>query len=232
MKTLSNKIHIFLLAMIALTTFMQSCDDEDSYAEDRKREKRQIQSFLKKGCTVLDEDSGDTLIFAGAPINVISEDQFYAQDSTTNVDNNEFVLFKSSGLYMQIVRKGTGSILQTGKTVSVICRYTEFNISTDSVQTSNNTLSTEGNPDVMTVTNSSGLLTGTFVSGVMLNAYNSSKVPTGWLDALKFVKLGRQNSEDGEIARVKLIVPSTIGQTDASTSIYPCYYDITFQLGR
>lgn len=215
-----------------MTCFLQSCNDEDSYAEDRKREKRQIQSFLNKGCTVIDEDSGDTIIHAAAPIKVISESDFYAQDSTTDVSKNEFVLFKSSGLYMQIVRKGTGSILQSGKTATVICRYTEFNISTDSVQSTNNTLTMEGNPDVMTVSNSAGMLTGTFVSGVMLTVYNSSKVPTGWLDALKFVKIGRQTSADDEIAKVRLIIPSTIGQTDASTSIYPCYYEITFQQGR
>lgn len=229
---MKTRLHLLLLVLLAAFSLFPSCDDEDSYAEDRKREKRQIQSFLKTGCTVIDDDSGDTILYAAAPISVISEETFYAQDSTTDVAANEFVLFKTSGLYMQIVRKGAGSILQSGEKATVICRYTEFNIATDSVKTTNNLLSTEGNPDIMTVSNSNGMLTGTFISGVMRSAYSSSQVPTGWLDALKFVNLGRQNSPDSEIAKVRLIVPSTIGQTDASTSVYPCYYEITFQRGR
>ena len=30
------------------------------------------------------------------------------QDSTTNLANNEYVLFKDSGVYMQVVERGTG----------------------------------------------------------------------------------------------------------------------------
>ena len=48
-------------------------------------------------------------------IKVISEDEFEAQDSTTNVADNEFVLFSESGVYMQVVAKGNGEILEDGR---------------------------------------------------------------------------------------------------------------------
>ena len=38
-------------------------------------------------------------------IKVISFEQFQEQDSTTNVKDNEFVLFSDNGVYMQIVEK-------------------------------------------------------------------------------------------------------------------------------
>ena len=37
---------------------------------------------------------------------VISERQFFDQDTMTDVSKNEFVLLESSGIYLQIVEKG------------------------------------------------------------------------------------------------------------------------------
>ncbi len=39
---------------------------------------------------------------------MISFEQFQEQDSTTNVDENQFVLFSETGVYMQIVEEGNG----------------------------------------------------------------------------------------------------------------------------
>ncbi|MEE0805787.1 MAG: DUF4827 family protein [Prevotellamassilia sp.] len=49
---------------------------------------------------------------------------------------------------------------------------------------------------------------------------------------LQFIKLGRQSSEDGEVAKVRLIVPSSEGQRDAMNGVYPCFYEITYTRGR
>ena len=207
------------------------CKDEDSYAADREKERKQIQSFLQKGVVVRDDDAGDYFLNAPGPYRIISEQEFYANDSTTDVSKNEYVLFPGSGIYMQIVRKGTGEKLRPNETATVLCRYTEFNIATDSIQTLNNTASTAGLPDVMSVTNTLGTFSASFLSGQMKTAY-SAKVPSGWLFPLTFIKLGRQDSPDGEIAKVRLIVPSTEGQSNAYTRVYPCFYEITYQRGR
>ena len=48
-------------------------------------------------------------------IKVISQTEFYAQDSTTNVEENEYVQL-ASGVYMQIVDKGSENAADTVKT--------------------------------------------------------------------------------------------------------------------
>ncbi|MBQ5648903.1 MAG: DUF4827 family protein, partial [Clostridia bacterium] len=47
-------------------------------------------------------------------VKVIDEDQFEEQDSTTNINLNEYVLFKESGVYMQVVERGGGNSLKCG----------------------------------------------------------------------------------------------------------------------
>lgn len=222
--------YLFPFFLVALCSLLQACDDEDSYAEDRKRERKQIQSFLQRGALSIDPELGDTVLQVKAPINVISEKEFLA-DTITDVSRNEYVLFSGSGIYMQIVRRGTGSKIESGKTANVICRYTEFDISTDSIKTTNNAYYFASSPDVMTVTNTLGTFTATFTSGVMRSVYGAN-VPSGWLFPLSFVNVGRQTSPDDEVACVRIIVPSTEGQADAYTNVYPCFYEITYQLGR
>ena len=69
---------------------------------------------------------------------------------------------------MQIQSKGDGKKLADGENARVVCRYIEFNIASDSIQSTNNlTSSTEMKPDVMIVNNTLGSFTGTFVSGQM-----------------------------------------------------------------
>lgn len=225
--------HFFLLgaAVLCTTISLQSCNDDDSYAELREQENKQIAAFIKNGAQIGDSTTiGNYLKIE--PIKVISETEFYAQDSTTNLDKNEYVLFGSSGVYMQIVRKGTGAILQQGESVTAICRYLEYNIAGDSIQSTNRILTYEVLPDIMTASNSSGTITGQFISGVMTRVYSSTSVPAGWLIPLKYIKLGRQASADESIALVRLIVPSTQGQVNAQATIYPCFYEISFERSR
>ena len=73
--------------------------------------------------------------------------------------------------------------------------------------------------------------TATFVSGAMYSTYGTS-VPSGWLVPLSYINVGRQSRPDEEIARVKLIVPHSQGQSYASQNVYPCFYDITYQRER
>jgi len=79
-----KKLLYSMLAAIAvgIAVFTStSCSDGETYAEKKEKEAKQIGMFL---------DDND---FVGK-INPISEEQFYAQDSTTDVSKNEFVRFR------------------------------------------------------------------------------------------------------------------------------------------
>ena len=211
---------------------LQSCDDGETYAEQRERERDAIAAFLERDVVIRSGD-GEELIRVGR-INPISEGTFYAQDSTTNLDRNEYVVFENTGVYMQVVRKGAGEKMRSGQQKRIICRYTEFNILRDSVQTTNNSVYWQTSPDIMDVTNSYGTFTASFNTsvnggGAMYQYYGSTAVPAGWLIPLTYINVGRQLSEDEEIAKVRLIVPHTQGHSDASANVYPCFYEITYQ---
>lgn len=209
-----------------------SCEEEDTYAELRKTEGAQISNFLNYGTRVMDKETGDVTLDVPAPIKVISESEFYANDTVTNVAENEYVLLGGSGVYMQIVREGTGERLQDGESATVICRHIEFNIAGDSIQSTNaQSATTEIYYDRMTVQKNYGTITASFTSGLMSSLYGVS-VPSGWILPLQFIKLGRQNSPDAEVAKVRLIVPSTEGQSEAMNSVYPCFYEIIYTKGR
>ena len=224
---------IYMCLALVLTGWLwQSCDDGETYAEQRERERDAIAAFLGRDVVIRSSD-GEELIRVGK-INTISEGTFYAQDSTTNLERNEYVVFENTGVYMQIVRKGAGDKLRSGQQKRIICRYTEFNILRDSVQTTNNSSYWATNPDIMDVTNNYGTFTASFNTsvnggGAMYAYYGSTAVPAGWLVPLTYINIGRQLSAEDEIAKVRLIVPHSQGHSDASSNVYPCFYEITFQ---
>ena len=211
-----GKIKLALLACAALFTLM-SCDDTESYADQKKKERSAIRSSIAK-----------------ENIKVITEKEFHAQDSTTDVSKNEYVLFETTGVYMQIIREGCGEKLKDGETATVICRFKEWNLLTDSLQLANNIENSSLNfPDLMSVKNTSGTFKASFIQGssVMYSIYGSGSVPAGWLAPLSYIKIGRPAKPGEEIAKVKLIVPHTQGHQYASSGVYPCLYEITYQRG-
>lgn len=229
---MKHKFYFLPLLLVAVAACLQACDDEETYADKRKREDKQIKAFLSSGVQIADEDAGAYLLNIPGDMKVISESEFYANDSTTDVSKNEYVLFDRTGIYMQIVDKGTGSKLADGETLNIITRYTEYNIAADSIQTSNKTISQEMQPDIMTCSNTSGTFSGTFLQGAMYSTYNSAAVPAGWLVPLTYINLSRLDSPTASLAHVRLIVPGAQGQANASANVYPCFYDITYQRGR
>lgn len=213
MKTLKF-LALTLIAIVALA----SCSDNETYADMKKKERSAINRYI-----------------ANQKIKVISEDVFNAQNQTTNVDKNEWVLFDGTGVYMQIVREGCGEKLESGKTQKVLCRFNEYNIlESDSSLQCSNIYSYLWEVEKMTVKNTSGTFSGTFdkESSLMYSTYSSAAVPSGWLVPLTYIKLGIPASATDEIAKVKLIVPHSMGQSNASQNVYPCMYEITYQLGR
>ena len=203
-----KKFIYLLLAVMAFGSFFAACDDTETYADMKEKEREAIDAFIKS-----------------EGIKVISLEQFEEQDSTTDVSKNEYVLFKDNGVYMQIVRKGEGAPIADGERAEVIARYYEVNIKEGDTLTGN--LYDASNPDFLTIENKSGNYSGSFTSGYMYSAYGSS-VPSGWLVPMPYLNIGRKEP----IAKVRLIVPHSEGQSTATSYVYPSFYEITYRKGR
>lgn len=205
-----------ILLLIAAILTLSACNDDETYADRRNRENNAINEYIHNN-----------------NIKVLTESEFLANDTTTDVSKNEWVLFSNTGIYMQIINKGCGQKLKQG-TTTVLCRYTEYNLLTDSIQSSNNVLYYSAYVDKMAVTLTSGTYEGVFDTGssLMYTLYNSTAVPSGWLVPLRYINVGRRASDTDELAHVRIIVPSSQGQSDAATYTYPCLYDITYERGR
>lgn len=193
-----KKLTLFFLSLLALGLSFQACDDTKTYAEMLEDEKKAIDDFIRKN-----------------NIKVISQTEFYKQDSTTNVDKNEYVQL-ASGVYMQIVDKGSENKADTIKNNDLILvRFVEYNL-----QYKDTTLSNLNEPaivDEFKYTISSTSIAGSFLEGGYMHSVYGPQVPAGWLVPLVYIR---------NWAHVKLIVPSKMGQQQAMQEVYPCYYDI------
>ncbi len=235
----TNKLYMkkapILLLFAFLAGLLSSCSQGETYAEQKDKEYKAIQSFLDRDIVVRDAD-GNVVCNVGK-IEAISEEEFLEQDSVTDLEKNQYVLFQNTGVYMQIIRKGTGEKLERGKTARVICRFVEFNILGDSIQLRNDVNYWHPSPDIMKVTNNYGNFVANFDTdinggGAMYDRYGSTSVPTGWLVPFSYIRIGRQDSPEEGIAKVRLIVPHSEGQTSAVSNVYPCFYELTFQKMR
>lgn len=212
---MKNTLSIFVSFVLSASVLaFSSCHDSESYADQKNKERKAINQFI-----------------ADQNIVSISEEDFEANGFVTDVSKNEYVLFPSSGIYMQIVREGCGEKLKNGETATVLCRFSELNLMQDSLLLSNNVHRYAQTPDRMTVKNTSGSFSASYISGLMLDTYKSNTVPQGWLTPLTYIKLGRPSDSGEEIAKVRLIVPHTQGQANASYNVYPCFYEITYERG-
>ena len=203
---LKGKLNALLAFFVFAVSFV-SCDDTVTYSEMKDKERDAVNAYIKE-----------------KKINVISFDDFVANDSTTDVGNNEYVLVDD--VYMQIVNNPrktdeTSYSINDGDNVDLLIRYYEYNIQDDDTITAN---LYAAEADEMRVTNNSGSYTATFTSGIMNSVYGSS-VPTGWLVPLRFLTFTRKQSN---LAKVNVIVPHTKGTSTAATYVYPCLYQITF----
>lgn len=223
--------HIIYAAVLLVAAMAASCSSGETYAEQKDKERNAISAFLGRDVAILDAE-GDTVVRVGH-INVISEQQFLSQDSMTDVSRNEYVLFGNSGVYMQIVRRGTGEKLASGQSKRIIARYVEFNILRDSIQSRSDALYYHTSPDILEVSNTYGTFTASFSTdnggGAMYRIYRQTEVPSGWLVPFSYIKIGRQLEADDHIAKVRLIVPHSSGHNEARQNVYPCFYEILFQ---
>ena len=202
-----KKLVLLFLSLLAFNFAFQACDDSKTYAEMLEEEDDAIAAFIR------DND-----------IQVISQTEFFNNDSTTDVSKNEYVQL-SSGVYMQIVKKGIededGNLLNPNDTVKnndlILVRFMEYSILDKDTSLSN--LNAVETVDEFKYTVTSSSIAGIFTSGIFLATYGSSytAVPAGWLVPLEYVRDG---------AHVRLIVPSEMGHNPAMQYVYPYYYDI------
>ena len=197
-------IHIALMMACAVALF--ACDDTETYAEMKEKEKAHIYDFISE-----------------QGIQVIDTATFRKNNYTTDVERNEFVLFPNKGIYMQIVRKGEGRMMEDGERITFMTRYMEYNIESGDTISGNLYASL---PDYFICTRTGDSFTNAeFTQGYMLSLYNSSAVPEGWLLPLSYITPGRPNDK---AAKVRLILPHSVSTSLAAQQVYPTYYEITY----
>lgn len=205
---------------------LQSCNNGKTYAEMKEEEADAINKFIVEN-----------------DIQVISEAEFAAQDSTTK--ENEYVLLDESGVYMHVVNRGTGKEVLGNGTYDMVDRFVEIALQTrsDLGMTAGDTLlanmhvanpSYTINGEDFKLTISGDSYSASFTrsdSYSMYGMYGTVAVPSGWLIPLRYLKPGRTNDSE-KIARVKLIVPHSEGTSSATQSVYPCFYELTYNMTR
>ena len=159
--------NITLLAvLLCCIATLFSCKDSDTYADQKERERSAISKYIRDN-----------------NIKVISEEEFLAKDTVTDLSKNEYVLFTNTGVYMQIVNRGVGEILKHNENTNILCRYKEINLLTDSLQSSNIDMAFASLVDKMTVRRYYSTYTASFdhSSSLMARIYNSTSVLTDGL---------------------------------------------------
>ena len=191
---MKKQLNLIIMTLLAVVTLV-SCSDSVTYADMKKKERNAINRYI-----------------SNQKIQKISEAKFEEQGFTTDTTKNEYVLFESNGVYMQIVRKGEGASLKPGETATVLCRFKEYNIlEGDSALQLTNITQYNYMVDKMTVKNTSGTFTASFISGesLMYTRYSSQAVPsdgsyhcrTSTSDAYRRVKKLRKCASSCHIRR-------------------------------
>ena len=210
-----KKLSILLTMVFGLGLFFQSCNNGKTYAEMKEEEREAIKRFIELN-----------------DIKVIDEEQFAEQDSTTDVSANEYVLFEETGVYMQVIERGNGESLGEGR-YEILVRYVEERIKQNGdadTLSLNNLSNLYAHPDEFILTKEDKSYSATFTTlGAMYNTHSSAYVPSGWLMALNYLKVGREISGR---SKIKLILPHSQGSYTATTEVFPCFYEITYQLSR
>ena len=214
-----RKLLNLLLLLLGASAFM-ACNKTITYADQKDKERAAISKYI-----------------TDSAVTVISEDQFALQNYTTNLSKNEWVLFESSGVYMQVIRQGCGEKIKSGETVTVLCRFTERNLMTHTIEVSNVLSASYAYwVDKLSITDNSGTFTGSFITGqstlIAAHSLTNTSAPQGWLVPLSFINVGRPANDGDEVAKVRIIVPHDKGHMTATANVVPYLYDITYQRGR
>ena len=204
-----KKLIYIVLGVALISSMIVSCNDEETYADQKKREATQINNWL-----------------SSHDIDVITLSDFLKDTITDNHETgpdftrNEYVLFADKGVYMQIVRRGDSRAIEPDEMWYLNARYKEWYIGTGDSMTYN---TYQPSPDILYVRRTGDNYTAAFTSGIMAQAYGTS-VPNSWLMVMPFIKPGLLNGSSA--AKVRLIVPHTQGTQTAAQKVYPTFYEI------
>lgn len=224
----------FIISCLIIV-FCQSCNKGITYAEQKEKEKDAIQSWITRH-----------------DYRIITEEQFFKQDTVTN--ENEFVFLKKSGVYMNIIQRGKGKETLSDGRYTVVSRYIEIALS-DLKDTfaAGDTLSGNMNlknfpqfgnpewelyqymqyPDNYILTKDDEIYKATFKDVSMMGyVYQNSSVPASWLVPFDYIKPTKSfpARPAKDFSRVRLIVPHEQGSALAAKHVYPCLYEITYQI--
>lgn len=212
-----KKLTWILFGLLTLSFSFQACDNTKTYAEMLEEEDDAIQDFINEH-----------------GIKVITQREFFAKDSVT--EENEYVQL-SSGVYMNIVKKGKWKTEKQGDKVvvvldskgrpvlenpndtiknndEVLVRFMEYSIMDKDTTLSN--LNSVEIVDEFRYKVTSSQIAGSFTAGYMYSYYGPT-VPAGWLVPLSYIR---------SFGHVKLIVPSKMGHQSAMQYVQPYFYDI------
>ncbi len=206
-----KRLFYIVLAIITVSSVLVSCkEEEETYAEQKEREAKQIRKWL-------DSHDIDPITLTEFLKDTITNNPVTGPDYT----RNEYVLFEDKGVYMQIINRGEGHIIESGDTWNMNARYVEVYVGSGDTLTMNLYQSV---PDVFYVTRTGGNYTASYTNGIMATVYGNS-VPSAWLMVMPFIKPGLLNGSSA--AKVRMIVPHTEGTQSAASRVYPTFYEIT-----
>lgn len=204
-----KKLLFLAISLLVASAGFISCDDDDTYAEQKEREAKRIRKWIENH-----------------NIDVISISDFLKDTITNNPDTgpdstrNEYVLFADNGVYMQIVNRGGGQVMGTDAIWYMNAEFVEVYVGTGDTMTMNHF---QHEPDKFYIKRTGGNYTASFLSGVMSNVYGNT-VPSAWLMPFPYIKPGMLSSA----SKVRLIVPHNQGTQTAASNVYPTFYEITF----
>ena len=203
-----KKTILMLTATFCLMGSFVSCDNYETYADKKEKERDAISDFINQ-----------------RKIKTIEESDFIKNGYVTDTTKREFAYMNNTGVYMQIVRKGVGDALRNGESATLKVRFYEANLLDTTMVLTN--YSDPYDPDLMTISRTGKTYTASFIEGLMYSAYGAS-VPSGWLVPFSYLGLDGPNATE-DISKVRLIVPHSQGHSVASGNVYPYFYEITFQ---
>ena len=205
-----KKIFVAVLGFVAVSSLFLSCKDkEETYAEQKEREAKQVRTWLET-------HNIDVITVPDFLKDTITNNHETGPDST----RNEYVLFEDVGVYMQIVRRGEGRMIESGETRYYNARYVEVYLGTGDTMTMNKY---QQEPDVFYVKRTGGNYSASFTSGVMASGYGTS-VPNAWIMTMPYIKPALLNGSSA--AKVRIIAPHNQGTQAAASSVYPAFYEI------
>ena len=211
---LMKKSSVLWVVLMGWLMAFQSCDDSKTYAEMKEDEREAIRRYIELN-----------------DIKVITEKEFQEQDSTTDLTRNEYVLFEESGVYMQVLDRGNGELLEDGRH-EVLARFWEMMINEEGELDTIATNNYNDFPDEFKLTKDGNSYSASFSTeggGEMYSNHGSAYVPSGWLLPFNYLKVGREISAR---SKFKLIVPHSEGTSTASQQVIPCFYELTYQMSR